>query len=194
LYLNNFQLAFPILDLNTQGLGLFFKLNVGNYKLLLEFLIGLLQTCYNLIMLHVILLHLVVVPCHMFMLTLESFKSLWIFQLNWLNSMYYCCKFSIFPTTCFAYFNLLDMFWFWYCTLINYHLTMIISLSWFFKVCCIVSNFRLQVYRWLLISYKFSLVCSCSILRLVSPSNVLDHVVAYWIACSKHINMLQKKL
>ncbi len=27
----------------------------------------------------------------------------------------------------------------------------------------------------------------------MSPSNVLDHVVAYWIACSKHINLLQKK-
>jgi hypothetical protein len=52
LHLSHFQFAFLILDLSIQSLGLLLKLNVGNYKLLFEFLTSLLQTCYVLFLLH----------------------------------------------------------------------------------------------------------------------------------------------
>jgi hypothetical protein len=48
--------------------------NVGNHKLLLEFLTCLLQTCYDLFLLHAGLLHFVVVLSHLFMFTLEMFQ------------------------------------------------------------------------------------------------------------------------
>ncbi len=96
-------------------------------------------------------------------------------------------RFLVFLTTWFPYFNLANMFWFSYWTLINSPLTMTNFLSQFFKVYCIVYSSKLHVYRWLLVSNMFSLVCSYSSLKLVSSSNVPNQVVALWATCFKNI-------
>ncbi len=112
--------AFPILGLSIQGLGLLFKFNVGNYKLFLEFLTTQLQTCY--ILSYCMLGCSILLQSHVICSCLfwRCFKSLWVFQLSWLSSLYICCKISVFLATCSTQFNFMDKFQFSYCVFINY--------------------------------------------------------------------------
>ncbi len=61
------------------------------------------------------------------------------------------------------------------------------KLSLFFKVFCIVFNYRLQVCKWLWVSNMFSLTCSISTLMLDFFCNVPNQVMAFWTTYFKNI-------
>jgi hypothetical protein len=74
LYLGCLILTFLDLDLGNQTLFFPFKLYVGSYLLIYEVLIGLLQTGYDTLLLHIGLFHFGIILHHSLQINLEMFQ------------------------------------------------------------------------------------------------------------------------